>query len=252
MKHMRKVHKNPYRSYRKRCAVSSDEVSFRIVVEETDLFVTAAGDFSEILLKAIREWRGEIQAWCAIYPEFRTSLVPLQVPENAPAIVCRMAYGAKLAGVGPFAAVAGTIAEMAANFLQPFSPDVSVENGGDVYIHSTRERVIGILPEPESGQMIGVRVAPEDFPLSFCASSARIGHSLSLGNGDIAVVRARDGAFADAAATALCNMLHEDSDVERAVSRAQQLVALGGLEGVFVQCNDKMAFWGRMELAMAE
>jgi ApbE superfamily uncharacterized protein (UPF0280 family) len=127
------------------------------------------------------------------------------------------------------------------------SPDLIVENGGDIYIYSRRERFVGLLPDPR-GEPVRVRIAPEDCPVSLCASSAYIGHSLSLGKGDLAVVRATDGALADACATMLCNMLREAKDVERAARRAESMQKTG-VQGVFLQCADRIGIWGKMELA---
>lgn len=63
--------------------------------------------------------------------------------------------------------------------------DCLVENGGDLYLISSRDRVIGLLPEPGSGLFIGVRIPAGDCPLSLCASSGRIGHSLCFGRGEL-------------------------------------------------------------------
>ena len=244
---MSKVHTDFFRSYRERCVPRNNEQTFQIMVEETDLRVTCTEDLSLPMLELVTDLRGQIKAWVQLQPEFRTSLAPVSVPASAPAIVRRMAAGAALAGVGPFAAVAGTVAHMVAESFAERSPDLIVENGGDIYIYSRRERVVGLLPDPK-GELIGVRVLPKDCPVSLCASSAHIGHSLSLGKGDLAVVRATDGALADACATALCNMLREAKDVERAIRRAKSMRSLG-IQGVFLQCAERIGLWGNMELA---
>jgi ApbE superfamily uncharacterized protein (UPF0280 family) len=199
------------------------------------------------MLDLVNELRGQIKAWIRLQPEFRTSLAPVPVPAGAPEIVRRMAVGAELAGVGPFAAVAGAVAHMVAESFAGRFPDLIVENGGDIYIYSRRERIVGLLPNPQ-GALIGVRILPEDCPVSLCASSAHIGPSLSLGKGDLAVVRATDGALADACATALCNMLREAGDVDRAVRRAEDMQKIG-VQGVFLQCAERIGIWGKMELA---
>ena len=244
---MRKVHTDFFRSYRERCVPREGERTFQIMLEETDLRVTCSEDLSLSMLDLVRELRGQIKAWIQLQPEFRTSLAPVPVPAGAPEIVRRMAAAAELAGVGPFAAVAGAVAHMVAEGFVGRSPDLIVENGGDIYICSRRERIVGLLPNPQ-GELIGVRVLPEDCPVSLCASSAHIGPSLSLGKGDLAVVRAADGALADACATALCNMLREAKDLDRALRRAQRMQEIG-VQGVFLQCAQRIGIWGKMELA---
>lgn len=244
---MNTTHLDPFRFYRKRCALRENELSFQLVVEETDLRVTCTEDISASMLEAVARLRGEIKAWIRVQPEFRTSLTPVSVPDSAPRIVRRMAAGAALAGVGPFAAVAGAVAQAAAECFAPDFSDLIVENGGDIYMFSSRERLVGLLPDPGQGDFVRLRVRAEDCPLSLCASSARIGHSLSLGKGDIAVVRATDAAAADAFATMFGNMLRRAEDVERVLRRAESLRE-AGVEGIFAQCSGRIGIWGKMEL----
>ncbi|WMW65579.1 UPF0280 family protein [Nitratidesulfovibrio liaohensis] len=253
------VHTDHVRGYRKRTARHPDEVVFQVVVEETDLWVTTSAghpgqpvqpDLPDQIAAYVTELRGQIKAWMLLVPDFRTSLVPVPTPASAPEVARRMAHGADIAGVGPFAAVAGTVAQMVAERFAPVSPDIIVENGGDIYICSQRDRVVGLLPDPASGEMIGVVVKAADCPVSLCSSSATIGHSLSLGVGDIAAVRARDASLADAAATLFGNMLQGPDDVARVTERAAAMAHLG-IEGVYAQCGGRVGIWGNMELAVA-
>ena len=66
-------------------------------------------------------------------------------------------------------------------------------------------------------------------------------------SGDLVAVRAKDARFADAAATALCNMLKSESDINRVLKRAKEL-AEAGLDGLFAQYNQKIVAWGELEL----
>lgn len=247
---MQHVHTSPVRDYRNRCARRVGETVFQVVVEETDLRVTALADLATPMAAYVGELRAQLKVWMEFQPAFRHSLVPVEVPEGAPEVVRRMAHGARLVGVGPFAAVAGTIAQMVAERFVDVSPELIVENGGDLYLYSERERVVGILPDPASGDMVGILVRAGTAPVSLCGSSARIGHSLSLGDGDLAVVRARDASLADAAATAFGNMLRRADDVAAVTERAAQLASIG-IEGVYAQCGGRIGIWGDMELAVA-
>ena len=181
------IHLDPHRGYRERCAPRDGEHGFQLVIGETDLRVTAVSPlpegFKDALAARVRTLRGELEAWIVLHPEFRHSLVPVQLSCSAPPpeIVRRMTEASAIAGVGPFAAVAGTIAQMAAESLVDRSPDLIIENGGDIFMYSRRDRVVGLLPDPESGVLIGLNVAASACPLALCASSATIGHSLSFG-----------------------------------------------------------------------
>ena len=241
-------HTNPHRGYRVLCARHNTETQFRVVVEESDLWITAGRDLRFEAAAVLSRLRGDIKNWILLFPKFGTSLIPLEAPDSAPEIVRRMCRAAQAAGVGPFAAVAGAVAQMLAEELLPLSPDLIVENGGDTYICSTRSRNVGLLPDPEAGVLLSDKVSPSDCPVSFCASSGRIGHSLSFGLADLVVARARDAALADTFATALANMLRSENDIPAVLKRAR-FFARHGLDGFFGQCNGKIALWGNMELA---
>ena len=238
------------RFYR-RASPHAGEHSFQIVVEQSDLWITVRddcpADLESIALAQVNSIRSQIRAWMELEPLFGPSLTPVPVPAHAPEVIRRMSEAAALMHVGPMATVAGAVAELTARELVRFSPDCLVENGGDLMLHSTRDRAISLLSEPSVGTGFGLLVKKEEFPLSICASSASIGHSLSLGQGDLAVVKARDAFVADAAATAFCNRLHRPEDVG-AVAEYAAAFAYAGIQGVFLQCCGQIGVWGNMEL----
>ncbi len=242
------IHNDTNRDYRLSCARHAGEQGFQVVVEESDLWVTARCDLRAEMAQALTRLRADLKSWILLYPEFQASLSPLPVPEAAPEIIRRMSKAAVIANVGPFAAVAGAIAQMLAEEFSAESPDIIVENGGDTYIYSRRPRAIGLLADPAGGMALSVEVLPEDCPVSFCASSAHIGHSLSFGKSDLVVVRAKDAALADACATAFANLLCSADDIPAVIRRAQRL-APHGVEGIFAQGGGKIGLWGKMELA---
>lgn len=239
-----------HRSYR-RLSPCAGERSFQIVVEQTDLWITVRRDCPEDLeslaLRVVNETRAQIRSWMLLDPDFGASMLPVPVPGHAPEVVRRMAAAAAVMNVGPMAAVAGAVASRVAAELARFTPDCLVENGGDSMLHSSRERVVGLLADPAGGAIIGLRLKAEDFPLSLCASSSFIGHSFSFGKGDLAVVRSRDAFVADAAATAFCNMLQGPDDAGRVAEYAAKFAG-AGVDGVFLQCGGSIGVWGDMEL----
>lgn len=239
-------HLSTDRIYRDLVQPHSGEVRFQVAMEQTDLLVVAECDLQEDIAAFVRKVRGDLKNWIMFHPEFAESLVPISVSEDAPDIIRDMAQASAVCGVGPMAAVAGAIAQAVGDAFVGRSPNLLVENGGDTYMHSTRERVVALLSEPESGASIGLRLEAGGFPTAICASSGTIGHSLSLGSGIVAV-RARDARFADAAATALCNELRSEDDMDRVLKRAKQFAEYG-LEGVFAQYDQKVAAWGDLEL----
>jgi ApbE superfamily uncharacterized protein (UPF0280 family) len=223
-----------------------DLVEFSVVVKETDLYLRAASDLRRRAQKLVLKHRGGIERYIARRPDFLTSLEPLDAGSEAPKIVRAMADAARLCGVGPMAAVAGAIAEFVGQELLEFSPEVIVENGGDIYLKSQRQRTIGIFAgdSPLTGKL-GVELNPEDTPLGICTSSGTVGHSLSFGRADAVVVLADSATLADAAATAIGNRVSEVADIEKGIEFARDI---GQLRGVVIIKGENMGVWGEVKL----
>ncbi len=225
---------------------STDLVSFRVINAETDLFISAPVDLSEIARAAVATGRADIEAFIAAQPLFASTLRPFAVPESAPGIVKAMAAAGKAAGVGPMAAVAGAMAEYVGRVLLKHTGQVIVENGGDIFIASAINRRLAVYAgeSPLTNKIILV-IKPESTPLGICTSSGNVGHSKSFGNADAAVAISPDAALADAWATALGNLVHSVTDVEKAILVAQNAP---GITGALVIKDDKMAAWGDVEI----
>ncbi len=244
---MKKRHLSTDRTYRDSVRPQQGEVRFQVAVEQTDLLIVAEKDLQTEIASYVSQVRGEIKNWIMFHPDFAESLVPIEPDEAAPPLIRSMIEASAFCGVGPMAAVAGAVAQSVGDHFAVESPNILVENGGDTYLHSTRERVVALLAEPDSGAMLGLKLEADTFPVAICASSGVIGHSLSLGTGDLVAVRAKDARFADAAATALCNLLKSESDIDAVLKQAQAL-APHGLDGIFAQYNQKVVAWGDIEL----
>ena len=178
-------------------------VSFNVAVKETDLYVRALSNLKSKTRKLVLKYRDLLERYIERHPVFLTSLEPLPLSDDAPLMVKAMLAAASKAGVGPMASVAGAITEFVGNELANFSPEVIIENGGDIYLKSLEKRVIGIYAgkSPLTGQ-IGLEINGEDTPLGICTSSGTVGHSLSYGKADAVVVLSPSATLADAAATA--------------------------------------------------
>jgi len=81
--------------------------------------------------------------------------------------------------------------------------------------------------------------------MGLCTSSGTVGHSLSFGKADAAVILAADPALADACATALGNRVKSAADLQRAMDWA---ATVPGLDGALAIIGEDLAAWGRMEL----
>ena len=73
-----------------------------------------------------------------------------------------------------------------------------------------------------------------------------MGHSLSLGTADAVIALAPSAAFADAAATAIGNMVKDTNDIAKAIDKAK---SIGLLRGVVVIKGDRIGIWGKVKIA---
>lgn len=223
-----------------------DLVSFNVVVKETDLYIRASSNLEPEALKLVTKHRQMLERYIEQHPSFLTSLEPIAAESNAPPIITRMTEAAEKAGVGPMAAVAGAIAESVGNELLPLSPEVIVENGGDIYLKSLKKRLIGIYAgkSPLSGKLV-LEIDGEETPMGICTSSGTVGHSLSFGKADAVIVLAKSAALADAAATAIGNLIIQPGDIPLGIELAQ---SIDGVRGVVIIKDDKMGLWGEVKI----
>jgi ApbE superfamily uncharacterized protein (UPF0280 family) len=214
-------------------------------LKETYATVIVAERFMELAEKTIHCARETIEAHIACQPLFRTTLEPLAVEANAPALIQRMAAVAARVGVGPMAAVAGTIAQVTVEALAAAGcGHVIMDNGGDIVLLINRPVVIGIFTGPSSIRGIGLRFEPRPGLFSVCTSSGTVGHSLSFGRADAATVIAGDGCLADAMATALGNRVREGGEKE--IEQAIQASLIDGIEGLLVIAGGRMGMGGEL------
>jgi ApbE superfamily uncharacterized protein (UPF0280 family) len=200
---------------------------------------------SAFIIEEIKRLRAELEAYITTDPAFRNSLVPVDVPPQAPPVAHAMAEAARAAGVGPMAAVAGAFAEAAARCaLAAGAEEAIVDNGGDIFLASPRPVVTGVYAagNPLSGQLAFL-IKPEEMPIALCASSGVMGHSLSLGKCDLAVVASANAALADAAATLAANLVSTPADVEHALDTVG---GIPGVSGVFILMGDAVGMTGRL------
>jgi ApbE superfamily uncharacterized protein (UPF0280 family) len=224
----------------------SDLVCFEVAVKQTDLFIRSRRNLRNKTLDSVLKHRGSLEAYIEHYPLFLTTLDPYQAEAEAPAIVKEMARVSQLTGVGPMAAVAGAIAEAVGRDLLAFSPEVIVENGGDIFLKISKKRLVGIYAGQSAfTKKIALEIMPQETPLGICTSSGTVGHSLSLGGADAVIALASSAALADAAATALGNIVKEADDIPEAIDKAQ---SVEGLRSVVIIVGDKIGVWGKVRI----
>jgi len=227
-----------------------DLVSFNVTVKETDLHIRAVKNLKSKAIRMVTKYREALEGYIERHQSFLTSLEPFPAGDDAPRIVRLMADSSEKAGVGPMASVAGAIAELVGSELLEFSPEVIIENGGDIFLKSLKSRTISIYAgnSPLTGK-IGLVIEAEQTPAGICTSSGTVGHSLSLGKADAVVAVAPSAALADAAATAIGNKVTHPDDIQHGIDLA---MTIDGLKGVLIIKDDAIGLWGEVQLCQLE
>ncbi|GAH70559.1 unnamed protein product, partial [marine sediment metagenome] len=102
------------------------------------------------------------------------------------------------------------------------TPEIIIENGGDIFLKSLKKRMIGIYAgkSPLSGR-IGLEISGEETPIGICTSSGTVGHSLSYGKADAVIVLSPSATLADAAATAIGNVITQQDNIPMGIELAK-------------------------------
>lgn len=225
----------------------NDTAAFNVKIDTSDLFIRAGVDLYQTAYNALKSARDELEDYIKKHDEFLHSLNPLTPHGDEDETTSAMYTASSSAGVGPMAAVAGAIAEKVGRELLKYSDEVIVENGGDIWMKLQKEAVIGIyVNNIYFTDNVGLRIGPENTPCSVCTSTSKLGHSLSFGKADSVTIVAATGALADAAATAVCNMVQSENDIEKALNYG---MSIDGVRGCLIIFRDKLAALGEIELS---
>jgi ApbE superfamily uncharacterized protein (UPF0280 family) len=220
-------------------------ISAQVQIKQTDMLISASCDLRKEAYALITECRKELEHYIELNPLFEHSFVPCQRDESAPEIVKSMIDAASSAGVGPMAAVAGAISDYVGQGLMLFSRDIIVENGGDIFLHSSVRRKMLVLAESCIFKGLKIAIGPTQSPMGICTSSGKLGHSFSFGRADAVAILASTAALADAAATAVGNIIHCANDIGSGILKAQEI----GVYGVLILAEDRIGAWGQVEIA---
>jgi ApbE superfamily uncharacterized protein (UPF0280 family) len=199
--------------------------------KETEVLIKADDcDAIEAAKKSIISNRNDLERYIARNPIFKLSLDPIDVEAGSPKVVQLMADAARGTGVGPMAAVAGTLAQVAVeDAVASGTRNILVDNGGDIFIHGDRRYAVAIhAGKSPLSNKLALEVDKEMLPISVCTSSATVGPSLSFGEADAVTIVASSGALADAAATAVCNETRGEPEqaIKAGLERARKIPRL--------------------------
>ena len=200
--------------------------------------------FDVVAAQIVRQ-RRILEEYIARDPEFKTALVPIDLRADAPEIARRMACAARRVGVGPMAAVAGAMAQIAAEAaLAAGAEEVIVDNGGDIYLKAIEPVLVTLgTGTTRLADRLALAVQPHETPISICSSSGKMGPSISFGLCDLATIVAKDAALADAAATQAGNLVKTVDDVDAAL---ESILRLEGIDGVMLVKDDRVGLAGHL------
>ena len=195
--------------------------------------------------ESLRRNRQELELYIRANPKFLHTLTPITAPEK-PHVARLMALAAQKAGVGPMAAVAGAIADLAVEDMFRAGCEVAVvEDGGEISAISNRPVDVAVAAGEEPlSERFGFRLT--EFPIGIATSSGRFSHALSFGDAESATVFCKDASLADAAATAVGNVVKgEDTQagIHAGIGRG---LSIEGVEGVLIIYNGQVGTAGKI------
>jgi ApbE superfamily uncharacterized protein (UPF0280 family) len=184
-------------------------------------------------IESIKHNRKELEEYGRTNLKFLRTLEPLSA-RKGPLVAKLMAEAAKKANVGPMAAVAGVLADLAVKDMIHDGCEVAVvENGGEISAVSTEPIDVALSAgDTPLSKRFGFRLT--DFPVGIATSSGRFSHALSFGDAEAATVFCRNAGLADAVATAVANLV-KGEDHRGAIRRGiDKALSIQGVEGVLI------------------
>jgi hypothetical protein len=132
------------------------------------------------------------------------------------------------------AAVAGVLADLAVKDMLLGGCEVAVvENGGEISAMSNMPVDVAVAAGDEPlSKRFGFRLT--DFPAGIATSSGRFSHALSFGDAEAATIFCRDAGLADAAATAVGNVVKGEDSQKAIQAGINKALSIQGVEGVLI------------------
>ncbi|NLE06404.1 MAG: UPF0280 family protein, partial [Crenarchaeota archaeon] len=93
-------------------------------------------------------------------------------------------------------------------------------------------------------KQLGFRLT--EFPIGIATSSGRYSHAISFGDADAVTVFCEKSGLADAAATAICNVIKGqsiDAAIQKGIDTARKIK---GVNGVLILYQNQVGTWGKI------
>jgi ApbE superfamily uncharacterized protein (UPF0280 family) len=218
----------------------------RFTLKETQCTIISDSQKAiQTAIESIKRNRQELELYVRANPKFLYTLTPLVAPEN-PLAARLMALAAEKANVGPMAAVAGAIADIAVEDMIRKGCEVAVvENGGEIFAVSNKPIDVAVAAGEEPlSKRFGFKVT--EFPIGVATSSGRFSHALSFGDAEAAIVFCKNAALADAAATAVGNVVKGEDARLCIQSGLNRGMSIEGVDGVLIIYKGQVGTTGKI------
>jgi uncharacterized protein len=234
------------RSIYRKNVKTGEKYHWKVRYQYSDLLLSSDKDIASLIEEPLKEIYCCLNKCFKEDTAFLKSLSPVSIKPGYPEIIKKMCFLSAEFNVGPMAAVAGTINEFLAEKMNKHCESLIIENGGDLYLRSKKDRILGIYVKNKYFKdSISIRIKSKNMPCGVCASSGTFGHSLSLGKCDLAVVLSKSAITADAAATAVANSISCKDDIFKSIEHFKKYQSINGL--LLIKEN-QIGLWGRIEL----
>lgn len=214
--------------------------------KETNCTIVADSERTvKTAISSIKYHRKKLEKYVRKHPRFLYSLYPVPI-NKGPLVAKLMAKAAEKANVGPMAAVAGVLADLAVKDMALEGSEIAVvENGGEVSAISNRPIDVALSAgDSPLSRTFGFRL--KDFPIGVATSSGLFSHTLSFGEAEAVTVFSTNAGLADAAATAVGNLI-KGKNCRRAIELGiNNALSIQGIEGVLIIYRGMVGRAGRI------
>jgi ApbE superfamily uncharacterized protein (UPF0280 family) len=214
--------------------------SFEIQVQDMVLHISAAADLNEESRAAALSFWEQLHSYTLRNPAIRTSKRPIEVPEDAPAIVREMVVASSKAGVGPMYSFRGAVIDHVGRHLARDMDEVTVSCGGGLFVLARKRRKITVHSQSGDG-VIAVVVEPRKGGVGAATASER-----EIPQLDALAVLAESCMLADAAAAGVRAIVAKPDGFRLSLSYLRKVP--GVLGGVIVQ-GQRIGVAGGVEIA---
>lgn len=160
--------------------LESVEFTKRIIIRETKATIrTSSQRHIDIGVASLRRNRQQLESFLIRNRAFLEALSPVDVAEDSPEVVLRMATATKKFGVGPMASVAGALADLCLEeMLSKGAHFGMVENGGEIAANGFKKLLVSVFAGNSSlSNRIGMQLTSLDLPIGIGTSSATVSHA---------------------------------------------------------------------------